>query len=183
MANAYVMRTNMSVAIVAMVNHTFVEAGNEEAVDDECPEYENITSSVSYLTAYHYWFQIPKLSCWTISYATKCKLCMETECIGGVGGEWEHRNMNTTFQKSIDTNMFSDYISIWLCSRWTNSHRQIKNRFILKPIGNFVRNEWLFFVSLCSLFFISLSVCGSARSSLKQNQCAYNRNGTITCSA
>lgn len=85
MANAYVMRTNMSVAIVAMVNHTFVEAGNEEAVDDECPEYENITSSVSYLTAYHYWFQIPKLSCWTISYATKCKLCMETECIRGVG--------------------------------------------------------------------------------------------------
>lgn len=47
MANAYVMRTNMSVAIVAMVNHTFVEAGHKEIVDDECPNYINTTSSVS----------------------------------------------------------------------------------------------------------------------------------------
>lgn len=39
MANAYVMRTNMSVAIVAMVNHTYIEAGSHEAVDDECAEY------------------------------------------------------------------------------------------------------------------------------------------------
>lgn len=38
MANAYVMRTNMSVAIVAMVNHTYVEAGHQEVVDDECPD-------------------------------------------------------------------------------------------------------------------------------------------------
>lgn len=37
MANAYVMRTNMSVAIVAMVNHTALEA-ESELVDDECPE-------------------------------------------------------------------------------------------------------------------------------------------------
>lgn len=39
MANAYVMRTNMSVAIVAMVNHTAIEeesSSSEEAVDDEC---------------------------------------------------------------------------------------------------------------------------------------------------
>ncbi|KRF97475.1 uncharacterized protein Dwil_GK10727, isoform B [Drosophila willistoni] len=35
MANAYVMRTNMSVAIVAMVNHTAVNEGNE-VFDDEC---------------------------------------------------------------------------------------------------------------------------------------------------
>lgn len=47
MANAYVMRTNMSVAIVAMVNHTFVEAGHKEVFDDECPNYVNTTSSVS----------------------------------------------------------------------------------------------------------------------------------------
>lgn len=47
MANAYVMRTNMSVAIVAMVNHTFVEAGHKEIFDDECPNYINTTSSVS----------------------------------------------------------------------------------------------------------------------------------------
>lgn len=47
MANAYVMRTNMSVAIVAMVNHTFVEAGHKEIFDDECPNYLNTTSSVS----------------------------------------------------------------------------------------------------------------------------------------
>lgn len=47
MANAYVMRTNMSVAIVAMVNHTFVEAGHKEVFDDECPNYINTTSSVS----------------------------------------------------------------------------------------------------------------------------------------
>lgn len=37
MANAYVMRTNMSVAIVAMVNHTALDAV-AEVVDDECPE-------------------------------------------------------------------------------------------------------------------------------------------------
>lgn len=38
MANAYIMRTNMSVAIVAMVNHTAIEDSDtsEEAVDDEC---------------------------------------------------------------------------------------------------------------------------------------------------
>lgn len=48
MANAYVMRTNMSVAIVAMVNHTFVEAGAVEVFDDECPNYNaNNTTSVS----------------------------------------------------------------------------------------------------------------------------------------
>ncbi|XP_026482187.1 putative inorganic phosphate cotransporter isoform X2 [Ctenocephalides felis] len=47
MANAYVMRTNMSVAIVAMVNHTAVGVGHE-IVDDECPDtdYGNHTSTV-----------------------------------------------------------------------------------------------------------------------------------------
>lgn len=35
MANAYVMRTNMSVAIVAMVNHSAIH-GDDELVDDEC---------------------------------------------------------------------------------------------------------------------------------------------------
>lgn len=48
MANAYVMRTNMSVAIVAMVNHTFVEQGHsKEVLDDECPNYLNSTIMVS----------------------------------------------------------------------------------------------------------------------------------------
>ncbi|CAO1427625.1 unnamed protein product [Diamesa hyperborea] len=37
MANAYVMRTNMSVAIVAMVNHTALEQ-HTEVFDDECPD-------------------------------------------------------------------------------------------------------------------------------------------------
>ena len=37
MANAYVMRTNMSVAIVAMVNHT-AYAGDHMELDDECDE-------------------------------------------------------------------------------------------------------------------------------------------------
>lgn len=46
MANAYVMRTNMSVAIVAMVNHTYIEAGAVEVLDDECPDY-NETNLVS----------------------------------------------------------------------------------------------------------------------------------------
>lgn len=39
MANAYVMRTNMSVAIVAMVNHSAIENPNnqhEATVDNEC---------------------------------------------------------------------------------------------------------------------------------------------------
>lgn len=35
MANAYIMRTNMSVAIVAMVNHTAI-VGEEQPKDDEC---------------------------------------------------------------------------------------------------------------------------------------------------
>ncbi|XP_034102873.1 putative inorganic phosphate cotransporter isoform X1 [Drosophila albomicans] len=38
MANAYVMRTNMSVAIVAMVNHTAIQT--EEILDDECGDRE-----------------------------------------------------------------------------------------------------------------------------------------------
>lgn len=44
MANAYIMRTNMSVAIVAMVNHTAIHA-DQEIFDDECPEtdYGNST--------------------------------------------------------------------------------------------------------------------------------------------
>lgn len=46
MANAYVMRTNMSVAIVAMVNHTHNSLNAADVVDDECPEY-NGTSGVS----------------------------------------------------------------------------------------------------------------------------------------
>lgn len=37
MANAYVMRTNMSVAIVAMVNQTAIEH-EAEVFDDECPD-------------------------------------------------------------------------------------------------------------------------------------------------
>ncbi|XP_065162158.1 putative inorganic phosphate cotransporter isoform X2 [Atheta coriaria] len=46
MANAYIMRTNMSVAIVAMVNHTAVDEKNKnhvvEVYDDECGvPYEN----------------------------------------------------------------------------------------------------------------------------------------------
>lgn len=35
MANAYIMRTNMSVAIVAMVNHTALPKDNT-TIDDEC---------------------------------------------------------------------------------------------------------------------------------------------------
>jgi hypothetical protein len=37
MANAYIMRTNMSVAIVAMVNHTAIHT-NPEIFVEECPE-------------------------------------------------------------------------------------------------------------------------------------------------
>lgn len=46
MANAYIMRTNMSVAIVAMVNHTAIE-NPHEMVDDECDGvYGNSVSHV-----------------------------------------------------------------------------------------------------------------------------------------
>lgn len=48
MANAYVMRTNMSVAIVAMVNHTAVDADKIEKFDNECPVDGNITATVSF---------------------------------------------------------------------------------------------------------------------------------------
>lgn len=44
MANAYVMRTNMSVAIVAMVNQTALPR-KEEAVDDECGTSNSTTVS------------------------------------------------------------------------------------------------------------------------------------------
>lgn len=50
MANAYVMRTNMSVAIVAMVNHTAIGADSDdtaEGVDEECGV--DSTNSVSLL--------------------------------------------------------------------------------------------------------------------------------------
>lgn len=47
MANAYVMRTNMSVAIVAMVNHTALKTMSNglEVEDNECPgvNYDNST--------------------------------------------------------------------------------------------------------------------------------------------
>lgn len=39
MANAYVMRTNMSVAIVAMVNHTAIQS-ESLIIDNECPDTE-----------------------------------------------------------------------------------------------------------------------------------------------
>lgn len=48
MANAYVMRTNMSVAIVAMVNHTYIdESSHNEIVDNECVD-SNYTEVVSF---------------------------------------------------------------------------------------------------------------------------------------
>ncbi|XP_018320987.1 putative inorganic phosphate cotransporter [Agrilus planipennis] len=49
MANAYVMRTNMSVAIVAMVNHTAIGGGHDnEPLDDECDGvYANENSNSS----------------------------------------------------------------------------------------------------------------------------------------
>lgn len=48
MANAYIMRTNMSVAIVAMVNHTAISGDSESSVDDECGVItDNTTTSSS----------------------------------------------------------------------------------------------------------------------------------------
>lgn len=51
MANAYVMRTNMSVAIVAMVNHTAVEDGHSQPLN-ECPDrviHEHVSAVVGFL--------------------------------------------------------------------------------------------------------------------------------------
>ncbi|GLV43230.1 picot [Carabus blaptoides fortunei] len=52
MANAYVMRTNMSVAIVAMVNHTAI-VGEEQLLDDECfkDEQPRTISGIRLLTS------------------------------------------------------------------------------------------------------------------------------------
>lgn len=44
MANAYVMRTNMSVAIVAMVNHTAITESHDE-YPNECGIVTNINST------------------------------------------------------------------------------------------------------------------------------------------
>lgn len=46
MANAYVMRTNMSVAIVAMVNHTALPV-DKEALDTECGNVDPNATTVS----------------------------------------------------------------------------------------------------------------------------------------
>lgn len=51
MANAYIMRTNMSVAIVAMVNHTALPV-HVEAVDTECGPVNENSTNVSYLYMY-----------------------------------------------------------------------------------------------------------------------------------
>lgn len=53
MANAYVMRTNMSVAIVAMVNHTALPVISEH-MDTECGEdSSNITVSIIHIPKYY----------------------------------------------------------------------------------------------------------------------------------
>jgi hypothetical protein len=46
MANAYIMRTNMSVAIVAMVNHTALPK-DDTVLDDECNSDNNSNSWVA----------------------------------------------------------------------------------------------------------------------------------------
>ncbi|XP_068633122.1 putative inorganic phosphate cotransporter isoform X1 [Battus philenor] len=46
MANAYIMRTNMSVAIVAMVNHTALPV-DKEAIDTECGNVDSNATSVA----------------------------------------------------------------------------------------------------------------------------------------
>ncbi|KYN19927.1 Putative inorganic phosphate cotransporter [Trachymyrmex cornetzi] len=46
MANAYIMRTNMSVAIVAMVNHTAIKSNDEVIeIEDKCGEITNETDA------------------------------------------------------------------------------------------------------------------------------------------
>lgn len=47
MANAYVMRTNMSVAIVAMINHTAIVNKEEEPLVNECGIVNSSMTSVS----------------------------------------------------------------------------------------------------------------------------------------
>lgn len=54
MANAYVMRTNMSVAIVAMVNHTAVDADKIEKFDNECPVDGNVSATVSFNYSFYH---------------------------------------------------------------------------------------------------------------------------------
>jgi len=46
MANAYIMRTNMSVAIVAMVNHTALPK-DDTVLDNECDNDNNSSSSLA----------------------------------------------------------------------------------------------------------------------------------------
>lgn len=62
MANAYIMRTNMSVAIVAMVNQTALER-DPTIPDDECEGYYtppiNTTASVSKAAVAFTYFQNP----------------------------------------------------------------------------------------------------------------------------
>ena len=53
MANAYIMRTNMSVAIVAMVNHTALPV-DKEAVDTECGNVNPNATDVSIYISLHF---------------------------------------------------------------------------------------------------------------------------------
>lgn len=54
MANAYIMRTNMSVAIVAMVNHSAIEDPHNQhgvTVDDECGVVSNVNATKTHVSS------------------------------------------------------------------------------------------------------------------------------------
>lgn len=64
MANAYIMRTNMSVAIVAMVNHTAI-GHTTELIDDECDSVLGHEVTVCFVSNHHFLPLIAK----NVSYA------------------------------------------------------------------------------------------------------------------
>jgi hypothetical protein len=70
MANAYIMRTNMSVAIVAMVNHTALPK-DDTVLDDECDSDNSSNSWVAEMSKHSQVVRTQRLHAYSITVLLK----------------------------------------------------------------------------------------------------------------